>query len=302
MDKQQLFFLTIIIVIAILVVTIYLSKPAPVQEVEPIQEEGDCAVMTSKKLQQKKNRYQAKGDIKFSPVKRKGKYNAKLSTGKIEVTPDGTCLLAYGDFQADRFSATWSRSYMTGVGGYVLTWGPSIMQYGTQGMFGESILFQRQFAIISQADFIADGDEFLRSREAIIPCDDNESVVDEYYRTPATTPLKVFPIDNWEEVTSFTAGFTLVGNVINFTFSDLVSGPDQYIVAVTIPLANYTIFRGTFAPAVPAGNSVDVQLYAEELSEIVDPELSNSWFSAKIYGFTDANLGDSAAGSATVMF
>tara|TARA_R110001632_G_scaffold50169_1_gene125276 strand:- start:3144 stop:4007 length:864 start_codon:yes stop_codon:yes gene_type:complete len=236
------------------------------------------------------------------PRKRKSKYHAKTSTGNVMIVPDDTCLLTFGDFQVDRFSASWNRSADVTLGGYAFTWGPSVMQYGTDGMFGESFLFQRQFALTSQADFDAAGEEFPYTKEAIVPCDDNETTQDEFYRTPATTPLKVFPIDTWEVVSGIVATYVPGTQVINLDFADLVSAPDQYAISITIPLTNFTVYRGTFVNAVPAGNNVDIQLYDAELAEIVDPTGPPTWFSVEAYGFTNSDLGDSASGSATVMF
>lgn len=234
-------------------------------------------------------------------------------TGKIIVTPDDNCTIMYGPFYSSNFCATWNYSHLRS-GGYVMTWGPSVMQYGTNGSFGDSIIFEKQFAIISQKDYLNDGHRFLKSRGAIMPCDDNQSIIDGYHQTPATTPFKIFPISLWQRVYNFDAYFDGNINAIHIKYQDLfinldpnsIDYPDlavdQYIISVQIPTPNFTVFRGTFIYASLINNEVDIPLQPEELSYISNPSGSNYWFSVEIYGFRNCNLGLGAAGSGTAVF
>lgn len=227
-------------------------------------------------------------------------------TGKIIVTPEESCLLTYDDFRVTKFCATWNRSIIR-YGGYVVTWGPSVMQYGTNGLFGQARVFEKQFAIIPHRDFMNDGQRFLKSRGGIIPCDDNESVFDQYYGTPATTPFKVYPIRLWQRVHEYSASYDNNTMRIVVSFSHLLTlegdiSVDEYAIEIQIPLQDFTIFRGSFLEAMGSSNVVEIQLFPEDLMNISNPTSSNSWFKVEIFGYRKCNEGIAAAGSGTAMF
>lgn len=205
-------------------------------------------------------------------------------TGRIIVKTDESCNLTYGDFRVVPFCATWNNSKLRG-GGYVMKWGPSVMQYDA---YPDPIIFEQQFAIISQLEY-DNNDGFALSDGGIIPCDDNQMI--------ATTPFKVYPIQLWQQVIPLIKYYDDGTKTIHIEF-DPLSSVEEYAISIKVETPNYSIYRGLFSE----DTIIDVQLYDFELANITNPTSNTLWFKVKIYGFRRCNMGLGAAGSGSAEF
>lgn len=216
-------------------------------------------------------------------------------TGNLQIVTsdtqgDSNCSIRLGTNEValigQPFSATWNDANVPD-GGYVLTWGDTSLFYGSV----DQRLFGQNFAAITHADFVADGNGFGLSRGGIVPCDCCGT-------SGMQTPFKVTPIRRWIEITPLQSELNILNHSVVVSFEPN-EGAELYVVSVKIKRVS-TLNGVSESPniahhgLITGETTAIVKLSAYEWSDELNSGLYDTSFDLKIYGFRACDMGGPA--------